>query len=56
MGGGGGGGGGGSQPLADGTYLVGDFAMTKEQYEDRMAEGKIHEAELIARGEITPDK
>jgi len=47
MGGGGGGGGGGSQPLADGTYLVGDFAMTKEQYEDRMAEGKIHEAELI---------
>ena len=51
-----GGGGEGSQPLADGTYLVGDIAMTKEQYEEHMAEWKIQEAELIARGEITPDK
>ena len=39
-----GGGGEGSQPLADGTYLVGDIAMTKEQYEEHMAEWKIQEA------------
>lgn len=41
----------------DAPYIVqGDIAMTKEQYEEYMAEWKKQEAELIAKGEIKPDK
>lgn len=41
----------------DGPYIVqGDIAMTKEQYEEHMAEWKVQEAELIAKGIIKPDK
>jgi len=41
----------------DGTYIVqGDIAMTKEQYEEHMAEWEKQKAELIARGEMKPDK
>jgi len=41
----------------DEPYIVqGDIAMTKEQYEEHMAEWKKQEAELIAKGEIKPGK
>merc|ERR1712126_41010 len=40
-----------------GPYIVqGDIAMTKEQYEEHMADWKKQEAELIAKGEIKPPK
>ena len=48
---------GGVHESDDGTYIVqGDIAMTKEQYEEYMAEWKKQEAELIAKGEMKPDK
>ena len=41
----------------EGPYIVqGDIAMTKEQYEEYMADWKKQEAELIAKGEIKPPK
>jgi len=50
--------GGARSGAADGSpYIVqGDIAMTKEQYDEYMAEWKKQEAELIAKGEIKPDK
>jgi len=41
----------------DGPYIVqGDIAMTKEEYEEHMAEWEKQKAELIAKGEMQPDK
>lgn len=46
---------GNSGPQEDGTYIVqGDIAMTKEDYEQYMADWKVEEAKLIAEGKINP--
>merc|ERR1719259_1566252 len=49
--------GGGGRHCEEAPYIVqGDIAMTKEQYEEYMADWKKQEAELIAKGEIKPPK
>jgi len=49
--------GGDARHCEEAPYIVqGDIAMTKEQYEEYMADWKKQEAELIAKGEIKPPK